>query len=176
MRRIDLGALNILEKFSRWTQKWFGLNNFFWVRVCCLFAVFYAVQGLINIASDPKQDAFCETQACCSYVILSVATFFMVFWTEKDVNKHPRYENELKISFYSCRLLPVLMLVVYSFDSVAGLDMCPKSLTFVSLSAYLLCCTPLPPSDSKVKQLIKEGLRKARKAIVPNTVPVPLKG
>lgn len=190
MWNFDQWILGGFEKFSHWTQRWFGFDNFYWaklsnliVALIVLLAVYLSYFESIEIKN---RDALLFFQGLI--LIATIISYFKTVNCEKNVStSETGFENSLKIDkeYFLERVLCALAIF---FISAANWEryLIGKSITlgiclvfeamFNMFWNYFTYCSPLPPSESKMKRLLKKGIRKATEAFYPAPVPAPISG
>ncbi|MFC1644640.1 hypothetical protein ACFL08_01280 [Patescibacteria group bacterium] len=170
-------VLRGFEKFSHWTDRWFGVDNFLWAKISIVAVGAIAV---MSVHVDDYSFALkCYVNTCIA--ILFLCYFTTCFFQEKKVKSNPRFRNEFEKSWFFSRIFVLGVLVKYfSVWIMRGRE---DDLVFLlswlifSFSVYFMSCTPLPPSESKVKSWLKKVIRKTAEVFspAPALVPVPVK-
>ncbi len=160
MIRIDQKILNLTQRFSDWVQSLFGITSFdiakyFIIPTIVLLQITDDVLDIIN----GKSTTF----------LMTVWALSVAYLVPKQINKiknlvisNPTSRNPLEIILIGprCQLLIFLPMFTFFFLSIVKLEigvLITLVNTFLLLfNLYLMCCTPKPPSKSKIKKAIEK--------------------
>ncbi len=181
----DLWILSkVFQKFSTWSQNTFGLTNFWWTR---FFLKIGFIAMTINIIINFKVDAY-------AWIIFlqSVFWLFMLVFVlgidklciklEKRYTKGHKHVNKRIKTLFMSRVMYsvlsgwnfVLLLILIVKTRGLGENILPDIMvSTVPICLYFISCTPLPPSQSKLKVWLKNMKKKATKVLSPEVEPEP---
>ena len=157
------------EKFSRFTQKWVGLDCFFWAMICTIISMFFHIGIAAATHSKPI--------LCLLFTYAAFKEVTKIFLIPKIKRRAYQalaqgFENELKVSMSATR---TYSLKVKMFYIIPGICICFGLYGINTMTLFFLLilfhdyppaafnsCTPLPSGESKVKKMLK----RLRQAIV----------
>ncbi len=173
---IDHFFIAFFEKIAHWLQDWTGKNNFWFARI-----VIFAYLAIVIISSQfmlkDKDTAFLSP---LSFVVgILVAFMFLIFsyMIEQRTSQHSKFKNSFSNPYFDAALLRITLIVFFMIDiplnlrdgfiSTFEIYEGMRDVTYLTIW-YLLCVTPKPPSDSKIKKILKSLFQKREVATVSN--------
>ncbi|MFA7194053.1 MAG: hypothetical protein WC087_04010 [Candidatus Paceibacterota bacterium] len=174
---LDQLLINFVEKIAHKLQDWTGKNNFWFAR-----AILFVFVGSAIIAHgfmlENKEDKY-EPVFPQFILDMVIAIFFLgfTFQLEQAVSRTGKFKNFMAqpwgIMPYF-RIFYVLYIVcgqsrLFLRDMIFDVDFYRvlTSLSYITC-LYLMCGTPKPPSESKIKKFLKSLFQKRELATVSN--------
>lgn len=162
MKKIDAIILGKYQSFSDWTQDVFGITNFFIVKY--IISTLIAINEIWYVTYRVMNGRNILIYVGSLIVIgLAVKLPAVVQKVETIVSANPSFKNpiaEMTSRFRQEQALPIGTFF-FMFNSVTwvGFAFFLNNLVFwvcMLSSIYFLCCTPKPPSKSKLKKAIEK--------------------
>ncbi len=175
---IDMITLNCVQAFQDWTQSVFGLDCFFWAKLLTKIAFITYTLNCVTYIVTRSVDMF--TFLNILYILWAMSVFYrgmnFIENIEKDCEKNRETLNVQFFRLLGARILCIKVLIFFVILFTLFHNM-PILLATASISAffahYFVSCTPLPPSESKVKTWLKKAKKKTQEALLPEPEPCP---
>lgn len=146
------------EKITHASQRYLGLDNFFWTRFC--IAVYIAHVVWISSAALSEATEAVPPIFFFSIVLLALmlgGAFWFSYYVEKRTRNKTATMNFVRSSvvaiFY--RLVQVMFLAISVVEVLVGTPLSLFGLLWDVLTVnivYFISCTPLPPQRSKLRE------------------------
>ncbi len=165
-------TLGRVQAFQDWTQSMFGLDCFFWAKLLTKIAFMtYVLEYIKDIAIEKVGISIFISVVC---ILWATQAFYrgmnFIEKTEKDCEKNREVLNKQFVLLVINRLLCIKFLILFVVLVTLFHDI-PILLATASVSVffahYFVSCTPLPPSQSKVKTWLKKAKEKVQEAFLP---------
>ena len=162
---------NVFEKFSQWTQKWVGLDCFFWAKSTALIGVATTIMMLTE-----SSFFFFSSLASSVMALCALSGVYEVERQNRRGQVSGLRNNELFGGYYK-RLMSIFMLLLSS--SFIPLMKEVPVIIFSVLWASQYCtyafiaCTPLPPGQSKLSKRLAILGSAIQQAFAPGNLPSP---
>lgn len=174
---LDQLVINFVEKIAHKLQDWTGKNNFWFAR-----AILFVYVGASIIAHgyilENNEDKY-EPVFPKFIVDVVIAIFFLgfTFQLEQAVSRTGKFKNFMAqtggfITFFRISYLLIVVnahAILFLRDMIFDDDFYKllTSLSYITF-LYLMCGTPKPPSESKIKKFLKSLFQKRELATVSN--------
>lgn len=158
MQKIDLWLLDRIESSSHWLQKRTGYNCFSQATFCIyLFALFRMLEISSNVLANRQHMAIHNfltglVQIITTLWILNMSMSQLNVRTAKNSFAFAPAYIFLRITFVFTTTIDLSYFLV-RLDFEAGISLLGGIV--ISLSIYLIACTPLPPCDGKIGEWLK---------------------
>jgi len=184
---MDFFFLERFQKFSHWSQKTFGLTNFWWAKFLAkIVFILSMLDYIIDVVGGMSGLAlFLDSALQVYWLVVFVRVAKLCSNLDNKYENGYKYINERIIEWIGKRISYFIFLFPWSVlgivISVITMDISimmiilPSSIAIglIIPCAYFLSCTPLPPGDSKAKLWLKGAKKKLKEAFSPNLEPVP---
>jgi hypothetical protein len=151
---------HILEPFTQWFQKVFGLNNFFWAQLSAVAVVMCAVWDSLKAIQVEWSLVGTIIMTVVIVVWVYVALFFVPTLEKRVIQSVSKgLKNGLRVVYEERRIRCIFLII--PFVGLSYIDQKFKMKDFIipygltCLWIYFICVTPLPPSQSKLRQALK---------------------
>jgi hypothetical protein len=178
MRKIDSIVVLLFQRVSDWFQIWIGINNFVIVRLLStLLAASVVIVVVLESFQDKRLLYLFDAGALLAY---SIGFFVKSITGERKCKNNPQFANpfyeQIRWLRYTIIGLITMSLLFFFFYGVLHTLSMPKkredlavlsrpisrityTYRFIMLISFVcniffLCCTPKPPSKSKIKKII----------------------
>ena len=147
LHTIDSWILDKFERFSRWTQTWFGLTSVTWERMSLLLSLIFIVVKEFewDIAGHHKVLIFID--GCIAFWLIARAV-----GAEYMRAAGLDTMNEKKLTEAPARLLCLFIIAIVAYQDVTQFRLCFE---FSTLALYFCACDDLPPGMSRVKKFFQ---------------------
>ncbi|MFC1608577.1 hypothetical protein ACFL2R_00385 [Patescibacteria group bacterium] len=182
VKKFDLLLVRICERFSHWTQRWFGLTNFWWAKIVIVIGMSMVVASIFFAWPEASNDVI-KNIGIGFFFCLYFCEFVQIFKLEKKVCSNLKFQNYAKQAGFLNRLVMQLVFFLGPIGLRGADALIAGHLGLASLSASWICrivsfyfasCTPLPPSESKVKKWIRKGVENVAEIFAPEPIPIPV--
>jgi hypothetical protein len=182
---IDLLVLiAVFQKFSSWSQKTFGLTNFWWAKFFAK-AVFilWTVDYIMGFFEGNSQVFL--VFASLFEIYMAVFMYNVIKLSERLEEKYAKGHKHMNERIYLWAFMRIQVLLLCSWVSLTSLSLIfvgsnPWTATIVSVGfilipgvMFFLSCTPISPTDSKVKMWLKNMKKKVAEILSPDMEPEP---
>lgn len=177
MKKIDTIILGKYQSFSDWTQDVFGITNFFIAKY--IISTLLAINEIWYVSYRVLHDGRSLILYAGSLIVILLSMRMPVFVKKIEalVSSNPNFKNpfaEMTADFRQQQLLPLttFLFVFNTAISFSSFVFFVNNLIFwfsMVSSTYFLCCTPKPPSKSKLKKAIEKV--KSFRISLPQTSP-----
>jgi hypothetical protein len=157
----------VFERFSHWTERWFGLNCFFWAYICN-FIVTCRLIFDIYIAWNERKWGETAIQIISSILVFAF-NLITIKRAKKSVSQTNTivFKNPYLLLASSSRVIFLMFILLTSINAYIK-HVYPWTAFFFSC-VYMLwafaACTPLPPRKSKLRKII-ESLGESAKSML----------
>ncbi len=159
MKKIDSFLMKKFQSVSDWTQDLAGITNFFIVK--------YIISSLL-VANEVWYVTYKTLQG--NSVFIYFGSIIVMYLTtklpslvekmENMVSSNPTFKNPMEIAmaeFRYSRVLPIFtFMTIFNTTFWISFEFFLNNIIFnvcLMSAIYFLCCTPKPPSKSKLKKL-----------------------
>ncbi|XLQ19776.1 MAG: hypothetical protein ACKUBY_04245 [Candidatus Moraniibacteriota bacterium] len=175
----DLWILsNIFQKFSTWSQKTFGLTNFWWTRFFATIA-FVAFTIQFYLVFDVTAYAWIIFSRILIWLLLLAFVLGIndtcLELDKKYANGYSYVNERVKALFLHRIMWSIAHVWNFSLDLMRTLTtgnlheawLFDITLGLIPVCLYFISCTPLPPGQSKVSKWIKGVKNKMQQVFSP---------